>query len=194
MRLFFQVALLLALAAPGVAQENAAILKIPQTTVSGCTEELFEKTEWLFRYRMWGSERLGAAERQLSEVVRLCPETPGAFQAKDQLRVVHEELADHSLSIALFYLDKFRSGKGGKAGALSRLKFIIERYPQYSKLDRVLFLLGALSMNDNNLEEAERYYQRLIEAYSGSQYIGEASMQLSAIDVLKIDKKSQPIP
>jgi outer membrane protein assembly factor BamD (BamD/ComL family) len=137
---------------------------------------------------------LYAGKRQLSEVVRLCSETPGAFQAKDRLRVVHEELADSNLPIALFYLDKFHSGKSGKAAALGWLKLIIERYPQYSKLDRVLFLLGALSMNDNNQEEAERYYQRLIEAYPGSQYIGESSMQLSAIDVLKIDKRSQPIP
>jgi len=194
MRVFFQVALLLALAAPGVALENVAVLKTPQTTVSGCTEELFEKAERLFRYRMWGSETLGAAERRLSEVVRLCPETSGALQAKDQLRIVHEELADHSLSVALFYLDKFRNGKGGKAGALSRLKAMIERYPQYSKLDRVLLLLGELSMNDQNSEEAERYYQRLIEAYPGSQYVGEASMQLCVIDGLKSDKRSQPIP
>jgi hypothetical protein len=113
--------LLLALAASCIDQENAAIPQNPQTIVSGCTEELFEKAERLFRYRGWGgSEGLGAAERQLGEVVRLCSETPGAFQAKEQLRVVHEEMADGKLSIALIYPDRFPNGKGRTAALSSQ--------------------------------------------------------------------------
>lgn len=194
MRLSFQTGLLLlTLAAASVAQDHRAT--ITQTTMSECTEQLFEKAEQSFRRRVFGgSEMLGAAERQLSEVVRLCNETPAVLQAEDHLRVVHEEMAAHSLSTALFYLEKFHNGKGGKAAALSRLQTIIERYPQYSRLDQVLFLLGNMNMNDGNLDEATSYYQRIIRAYPTSQYAGEASMQLSAIELLKIDQRLDALP
>jgi outer membrane protein assembly factor BamD (BamD/ComL family) len=196
MRLSFQAGLLLlALATASVAQNNRATLTPSQTTISECTEQLFEKAEQSFRRRVFGgSEMLAIAERQLSEVVRLCNETPGVLQAEDHLRLVHEEMADHNLSIALFYLEKLNNGKGGKEGALSRLKTISERYPQYSRLDQVLFLLGKIKMNDGNLDEAASYYHRIIRAYPNSQYIGEASMQLSAIEVLKIDQRLDAIP
>jgi outer membrane protein assembly factor BamD (BamD/ComL family) len=194
MRLSFQTGLLLVVLAPAsVAQDNGATPS--QTTMSECTEQLFEKAEQSFRRRLFGgSEMLGAAERQLSEVVRLCKEAPAAVQAEDHLRVVHEEMAAHSLSTAVFYLEKFHNGKGGKAGALSRLKTIIERYPHYSKLDQVLFLLAKISMSDGNLDEAASYYQRIIRAYPNSQYVGDASIQLSAIELLKNVQRLDAIP
>ena len=192
MRLTFQVAfLLLAFATPSMAQD--ASLRISQAA-SQCTEELFEQAERSFDRRKFGSESLGIAERQLSKVVCLCKELPGNFQAEEHLRVVHEERANHNLSIALFYLGKFRDGKGGKAGALGRLKNITERYPDYSRLDQVLFLLAEISLNDRNYDEAASYYQRLIGAYPASQYIGEASIHLSDIYVLKAQKTGQSIP
>jgi TolA-binding protein len=193
MRLSFPGALLLlAFAVPIAAQD--AIPQISQSTASECTEESFEQAERSFKRRKFSSNNLVSAEQQLSKVVRLCKEQPGGFQAEDHLRVVHEDLADHNLYIALFYLGKFFEGKSGKAGALGRLKNIVEKYPEYSKLDQVLFLLGELNMKDRNFDEAASYYQRLIEAYPGSQYIGEASMHLSAIGVLKIETTAQPIP
>jgi len=186
--------IVLALAAPSLAQDVATTSTIPQATVLECTEELFEKAEQSFQRRSFGSEMLGRAERQLSEVVRLCNGTPGSFQAKDQLRIVQEELAEHSLSIARFYLDRFYAGKSGKAGALSRLKSIIERYPHYSHLDQVLFLLGKLNMSDSNFDEAAICYRRLIRAYPGSQYAGQASLGLSGMGMLKTNISPKPTP
>jgi len=49
-------------------------------------------------------------------------------------------------------------------------------------------------MSDRNLDEAASYYQRLIEAYPASEYIGRASLQLSAIGFLKGEKSAQSIP
>ena len=193
MRLSFQLALLLLMfAVAGVSQD--ALSQVPQTNASQCTEELFQQAEQSFEKRKFGSENLALAEKQLSNVARFCKEQPAGFRAEDQLRVVHEELADHNLSIALFYLSKFYHGKGGQAGARSRLKNIIERYPEYSKLDQVLFLLGEINMNDRNFDEAASYYQRLIGAYPASEYIGKASLQLSAIGFLKNEKSAQSIP
>ena len=189
MRLSFQLALLLLMfAVPGVSQE--ALSQTSETNAQ-CTEELFQQAEQSFARRKFGSENLAQAEKQLSNVARLCKEQPAGFRAEDQLRVVHDELANHNLSIALFYLDKSYHGRGGRAGALSRLKIIIERYPEYSKLDQVLFLLGEIKMTDRNFDEAAGYYQRLVGAYPASQYIGKATLQLSAIDILKNEKSAQ---
>ena len=189
----FRLALLLLIfAVPGVSQD--AFAQITQTTASHCTEELFQQAEQSFERRKLGSENLALAEKQLSNVARVCKEQPAGFHAEEQLRVVHEELANHNLLIALFYLSKSYCGRGGQAGARSRLKNIVERYPAYSKFDQVLFLLGEINMNDRNFDEAASYYQRLIGAYPASEYIGKASLQLSAIGILKNEKSAQSIP
>lgn len=120
MRLFRLALLLLMFAVPGVRQD--AFSQMAQTNASQCTEELFQQAEQSFERRKFGSENLALAEKQLSNVARVCKEQPAGFHAEDQLRVVHEELASHNLSIALFYLSKFYCGKGGQAGARSRLK------------------------------------------------------------------------
>lgn len=138
--------LLLAIAIPCVAQNTNRLST--GTTTEPCMEELFEQAERSFDKRKFGSENLFMAERQLSKVVSLCGVYPGSFRAKIRLGVVHEELADHNLRIALFYLGKSSDGKGGKAGAVSRLKNIIERYPEFTKLDQVFFLLGELNVTD----------------------------------------------
>ena len=184
MRLAFQLALLLLMfAVPGATQD--AVSQTGRTNASQCTEELFQQAEQSFERRKLGSENLAQAEKQLSNLARFCKEQPAGFHAEDQLRVVREELANHNLSIALFYLSKFYHGRGGQAGAVSRLKHIIERYPEYSKLDQALFLLGEINMKARNFDEAASYYRQLIRAYPASQYTGEASLQLNAIGILK---------
>ena len=57
-----------------------------------CTAELFAQAETSFESRVWSSEKLGAAERLLTEVVRLCEDYPAGFQAREQLKTVNEEL------------------------------------------------------------------------------------------------------
>src|ERR1700755_3511698 len=118
MRVSLQVIFLLIAFGPCIAQDTS--LQTAETTTV-CTEELFEQAESSFDRRKFGTENLFISERQLSKVIRVCKDHAVIFQAEEQLRVVHEELADYNLRIALFYLDKFYDGKGGKAGAVSRL-------------------------------------------------------------------------
>jgi tetratricopeptide (TPR) repeat protein len=160
----------------------------PESGTPGCSEELFENAEALFRKRQWRSADLFKAERELKEVVRLCADTPGRYQAEEHLKIAQEELAEHNLQIALFYLESFYNNrKGGKLGALARLKNIVERYPQYSKLDLVLLLLGDNVANDKP-DEAAIYYRRLIKDFPGSQCAAKASLGLNAVEVMKTQK------
>ena len=171
------------------AQERPAPLSVP-----ACTEELFENAETSFRMRRRGSGALFKAERELKEVVSRCAETPGAYQAAEHLKVTQEELANSRFHVAVFYLDRFAAGKGGKQGALARLKDIVDKYPQYSKLDQVLSLLGKMNIADGNPDEAAIYYCRLIKDFPGSEYVGEASLALKAIEAMKIEKGPIPRP
>jgi outer membrane protein assembly factor BamD (BamD/ComL family) len=179
--------LLTVVAAPAVlyAQEQSAKPRAAQSGVSACTPELFEKAERSFESRLRDSNLRVRAERDLKEVVELCADTPGHYLAEEHLRIVQEELAESNLNIALFYLKKFHDGNGRKQGALSRLRSIVERYPNYSKLDQVLSLLGQINLADNNLDAAAAYYQRIVKDFPASQYAGEASLQLSVIDAMR---------
>jgi len=149
-----------------------------------CSQELFEKAEDSFQLRWRDTENLWRAERELSGVVRLCADAPGGYPAQEHLKVVHEELAEKNLSIALFYLKRYANGKGALA-ALSRLKNVVERYPEYSKLDQVLSLLGQLNVADGNLDDANGYYQRIVKDFPASQSAGEASIQVCVIDAMR---------
>jgi TolA-binding protein len=161
----------------------------PTPAAPACTEELFERTQHAFRIRKIGSEELHAAETELKEVVLLCSEPPAADQAATELKVVEEELAEHNLQIALFY-----KGRPARSGALSRLRLIVERYPHYSKMDQVLWLLGELDVEDDNLDEAATSCERLIREFPGSSHVGDATLRLAAIEVIRSEKSPLPIP
>ena len=109
-----------------------------------CTQESVDQAETAYQLRWRGSEMKFRAERELKKLVQSCAGMPERYQAEEQLRVVQEELAESNFQIAKFYLEKFRLGKGGTAGPRARLELIVERYPNYTKLYEVLFLLGQL--------------------------------------------------
>jgi len=185
MRFFLQTGLLVLVFAIETLGQDAPTPEVSNATLPDCNE-LFEKAEHSFSRRNLGSEMLGKTEQQLKEVVRLCNETPGGFPAEEQLKILHEEQAEHGLQIANFFLNKSHNGHGGTLGAQGRLKDIIERYPNYSHLDQVLFLLGKLRLSDGNLDEAATYFRRLLEEYPGSQNAAQAALELNTIEVFKI--------
>ena len=111
-----------------------------------CTQESIDQADTAYQMRWRSSESRFKAERELKKLLQSCAVMPERYQAEEQLRVVQEELAESNFRIAKFYLEKFRLGKGGTAGSRARLKLIVERYPNYTKLYEALFLLGQLNM------------------------------------------------
>jgi outer membrane protein assembly factor BamD (BamD/ComL family) len=185
-----QLGILLLVIATPVASHAQAKAANPPADVSDCSQ-LFEKAEASFRVKIGRGEERFRAERDLSAVVQLCKYTPFASQAEEQLKVVREELAGRDLAIALFYIERYRS-TGRTRGALSRLRSIVERYPKYSKLDQVLSLRGQLSLVEEELEEAAACYERILKDFPASQYIGEALIQLRAIENMRTAGQLEP--
>lgn len=147
-----------------------------------CSRRAYDEADTSYRTRWRGSEMKGRAQRELSALVQKCAATPERDNAQRQLQIVQEELAEHNLQIAKFYLESSRVSSGRRAGARARLKDVVERYPKYTKMDEVLSLLGQLYMDAGELEDAATCYRKLVNEFSKSRYATEALVQLSVID------------
>jgi outer membrane protein assembly factor BamD (BamD/ComL family) len=117
------------------------------------------------------------AEQQLKKILQLYPKTLLRDRVEENLFQVGEILGLRSLQIAQFYL-----GHGhGMKGAQSRLKKIIQEYPNFSRMDEVLLLLGKAYLADEQPEAAANYFWKLVCQYPTSKNIDEAFEQLNRI-------------
>jgi len=96
-------------------------------------------------------EALGAY-RQL---VNLYPNSEYAPEAEERMGGLEELLAEHEWLVSEFY---FRNKRW--VGSKWRLEYIVENYPDYSKIDQVN---ERISFIQSKLDEAEARYKRLIE-------------------------------
>jgi outer membrane protein assembly factor BamD len=96
-------------------------------------------------------EALGAY-RQL---VNLYPNSPYADEAEQRMGGLEELLAEHEWLVSTYY---FRNKRW--VGAKWRLEYILENYPDYSKIGQVN---ERISFIQSKLDEAEARYKRLIE-------------------------------
>ncbi|HEX8845712.1 MAG TPA: outer membrane protein assembly factor BamD [Pyrinomonadaceae bacterium] len=123
---------------------------------------------------------LKRAEKLLKDILRLYPDTPHHGWVEDNLAQVQENLAEHNLLVANFYVN--RAARAGAAkGAQSRLLEIVREYPNFSRMDEVLFFLGEVSLIDGRSEDASGYFWKLVCKYPASQRVGDAFVQLNLI-------------
>ena len=90
----------------------------------------------------------------------------------------------HSYQIGNFYLEpRYKRGKGGLKGAQSRYKEVIDKYPNFSFRDEVLFKLAYTYQQEEEPDEAAKYYQDMLRNFPNSAYAEKAKEQLSIIGV-----------
>lgn len=122
------------------------------------------------------------AEQRLKSLLQQYPQTNLRSVAEGHLRDTQETLGMHNLGIARFYYDaRYKGHKGGLKGSQSRLKEILEKYPNFSLTDEVLFRLATTFQQEEEPDEAARYYQNLVRNYPNSDYSEKAQEQLSII-------------
>src|SRR6266496_134003 len=133
------------------------------------------------------------AEQRLKALLQQYPDTKLRPTVEDRLREVQENLAMHNLLIARFYYDsRYQRGHGsGLKGAQSRLKEIVDKYPCFSYNDEVLFRLATTYQNEEEPDEAAKYYQQLIQGFPESDYNDKAREQLTIIGA-PIPEKATP--
>jgi outer membrane protein assembly factor BamD len=125
--------------------------------------------------------RARKAEQRLKALLQQFPNTPIRKEVETRLIEVQENLGLHSLQIARFYRDKFYRGVGGLKGAQSRAREIVEKYPHFSYMDEVLFMLGDLYIQEEEPDEAAKYFQMVARDYPNSDYAEKAREELTKI-------------
>jgi outer membrane protein assembly factor BamD len=122
------------------------------------------------------------AEQRLKALMQQFPQTKLQPEVEARLREVQENLAMHNLQVGNFYLEaRYQSHKGGLKGAQSRYKEIVEKYPNFSYMDEVLFKLANTYREEEEPDEAAKYYQQLVRNYPNSDFVEKSKEQLNII-------------
>ena len=121
------------------------------------------------------------AEQRLKALLQQYPQTKLRPEVLERLRQVQDNLAEHNFSIALFYRDRYNGKKGGLKGSQDRLKEIVEKYPNYCRMDEVLYNYAWTFTVEEEPDEAAKYYQQLVRDYPNSGYVDKAKEQLNVI-------------
>jgi len=93
-----------------------------------------------------------------------------------------EIAAKHNLEVARWNLSKRKAYEGAR----DRLQEIIDTYPDFSRMDEVVFLMGEVSLKLNKNEKAADYYNKLLKDYADSEFAKKARARL---DELKVEKR-----
>jgi len=133
------------------------------------------------------------AEQRLKVLLQQYPKSPLRPTVEARLAEVQENLAMHNLQVARFYYGRYEGHKGGLKGSQSRLKEIVDKYPCFSYNDEVFFRLASTYQQEEEPDEAARYYQKLVQEFPDSEYTQKAKDQLNIIGA-PIPEKSNPNP
>jgi outer membrane protein assembly factor BamD len=99
-----------------------------------------------------------------------------------RLHEVQNNLADHDLNVANQYYDKYyRHAANNLKGAQSRLKEITEKYKDYDRMAEVLYRLGVTYVEEEEPDEATKYFQQLVRTHPNSGFAEKAREKLAAI-------------
>jgi outer membrane protein assembly factor BamD len=123
------------------------------------------------------------AEQRLKALLQQYPQTTLRPIVEDRLRETQESLAMHGYQIGDFYLARYDGKKGGLKGAQSRYKEVFDKYPWFSQRDGVLFKLAYTYQQEEEPDEAAKYYQDLLRNFPNSEFAEKAKEQLSIIGV-----------
>lgn len=124
------------------------------------------------------------AEQRLKALLQQYPTTVLRPVVEDRLTETQESLAMHGYQIGNFYLDaRYKPKKGGLKGAQSRYKEVIDKYPNFSLRDEVLYKLAYTYQEEEEPDEAAKYYQEMLRYFPNSNFADKAKEQLSIIGV-----------
>jgi len=136
--------------------------------------------------RMGLSDRDISPARKAEQRLKFCLQqykTSGLRGDIDKrLREVQNNLADHDLNVANQYYEKyFRHAANNLKGAQSRLKEVTEKYPEYERMAEVLYRLGVTYVEEEEPDEATKYFQQLVRTHPNSGFAERAKERLAAI-------------
>jgi outer membrane assembly lipoprotein YfiO len=119
------------------------------------------------------------AEQKLKALLQQYPNSLLKKEAESRLSEVQDNLGLHNLWIANFYYKKsIDQKKGGLKGSQFRYREILDKYPNFTYMDEVLFKIAITYQAEEETDEAVKYFQRLVRDYPNSEYLEKAKEQL----------------
>ncbi|HVG30005.1 MAG TPA: outer membrane protein assembly factor BamD [Pyrinomonadaceae bacterium] len=126
------------------------------------------------------------AEQRLRALLQQFPETTLRPDAQIRLNETQELLGMHTFSVGNFYYDRYLRGVApNPKGAQSRYREVVEKYPNFSRTDKALYLLAETYVQEEQPDEAAKYFQRILREFPQSEFAEKASEQLDAIGAAK---------
>ncbi|MDT7779670.1 MAG: outer membrane protein assembly factor BamD [Acidobacteriota bacterium] len=122
------------------------------------------------------------AEQRLKVCLQQFPKSSLRPDIEQRLIEVQENLADHDKGVGDQYFNKFYQHRANNLkGAQSRYREVYEKYPNYSGMAELLFRLGTTYMEEEEPDEATKYFQQLVRMHPNSDYTDKAKEKLAAI-------------
>jgi outer membrane protein assembly factor BamD (BamD/ComL family) len=88
-----------------------------------------------------------------------------------------EAQARHNLDVARYYLTRRKAYEGAR----SRLQEILDTYPEFSRADEVLFLMGEAYLKLDKKDEAAEHFGKMIEKFPASEFVKKAQARLDEL-------------
>jgi outer membrane protein assembly factor BamD len=102
-----------------------------------------------------------------------------------------ESMAKHNLEVAEYYFSKKKAYDGAK----DRLLEVVTVYPEYTRIDRVYFLLGEIFFEADDPEQAREYFERLLAERPDSKDAERARKRLAQLPPAPAEKReAEPAP
>jgi outer membrane protein assembly factor BamD (BamD/ComL family) len=90
-----------------------------------------------------------------------------------------EIAAKHNLEVARWNVTKRKAYEGAR----DRLQEIIDTYPDFSRMDEVVFLMGEVYLKLGKNEKAADFYNKLLKAYPDSEFAKKTRARLDELNV-----------
>jgi outer membrane protein assembly factor BamD len=122
------------------------------------------------------------AEQRLKVILQQFPQTKLRPDIEIRLREVQENLAMNNMLVGnQYYVKAVVRGGPGLKGAQWRYREIIDKYPNFSLLDEILYKEGVTYMQEEETDEAAKYFQRIARDYPNGRFFDKAIEQLKII-------------
>ncbi|PYS79194.1 MAG: hypothetical protein DMF66_03650 [Acidobacteria bacterium] len=122
------------------------------------------------------------AEQRLKVCIQDFPKSSLRPEIEVRLREVQENEADHDKDVGDQYFNKYYTHHAQNLkGAQSRYRELLEKYPHYSRRAEVLYRIGITYVEEEEPDEATKYFQELVRMHPNSDYADKAKEKLAAI-------------
>ncbi len=99
------------------------------------------------------------------ELQQLFPTSEWIDEAEEGIARARSSLAEHE-----YLVGRFSLRRGFLPAAVARFETLIELYPEYPEMDKVLWGLGQAYLRQDDVENASRAFERLASEYPDSAY------------------------